>query len=254
MLSQLLVASPAVALLAPPYDRFETIPDASALDPHTLPCGSLLAVELAAPAEEWPAVAGLVPKLRARCPAAPVVLHLPTTHALADLDLGRRAGALHVRAVLAGGESPAAALRRALTDDTALADEIAAWLPLRLPAVGPAVVELVREIVRRAPLHREVRQILRELGFAERTARTWCRREGVPGPGAWLSAAHALRAALRLQAGTTPLLVLAVDCGYSDHSSLSRQCLRLFGTRPGAIRGLLGWEWLLDRWLGRVSA
>ena len=67
--------------------------------------------------------------------------------------------------------------------------------------------------------------------------------------------AEALRAALRLQAHAgASLMVLAVECGYSDHSSLSRQCLRLFGVRPGAIRGTLGWEWLLDRWLRRATA
>jgi AraC-like DNA-binding protein len=50
-----------------------------------------------------------------------------------------------------------------------------------------------------------------------------------------------------------PLLTVAVEGGYSDHSSLSRQSLRLFGVRPGAIRPTLGWEWLLDRWLRRAS-
>jgi AraC-like DNA-binding protein len=52
---------------------------------------------------------------------------------------------------------------------------------------------------------------------------------------------------------SAPLLALAVECGYSDHSSLSRQCLRLFGTRPGRIRGMLGWEWLMDQWLRRTE-
>ena len=66
--------------------------------------------------------------------------------------------------------------------------------------------------------------------------------------------AHATRAALRMQAEpAAPLLALAVECGYSDHSSLSRQCLRLFGVRPGRIRGMLGWEWLMDRWLKRTE-
>ena len=51
----------------------------------------------------------------------------------------------------------------------------------------------------------------------------------------------------------SPLLTLAVECGYSDHSSLSRQSLRLFGARPGVIRRTLGWEWLMHRWLTRAA-
>jgi AraC-like DNA-binding protein len=62
-------------------------------------------------------------------------------------------------------------------------------------------------------------------------------------------------AALRLQAARRePLLTVAVECGYSDHSSLSRQSLRLFGVRPGAIRDTLGWEWLMDRWMRRSKS
>ena len=110
-------------------------------------------------------------------------------------------------------------------------------------------------IVRLAPGFTEVSALLSTLGHAERTVRTWFRRAGVPGPGKWLAAAHAVHAALRLQAEeSVPLLTIAVECGYSDHSSLSRQSLRLFGVRPGVIRRTLGWEWLLDRWLRRMSA
>jgi len=115
-------------------------------------------------------------------------------------------------------------------------------------------VQLIGVIVRLSPRFTEVGALLGDMGHAERTVRTWFRRAGVPGPGKWLAVAHAVRAALRLQAEDgAPLLTLAVECGYSDHSSLSRQSLRLFGVRPGAIRRTLGWEWLLDRWLRRVT-
>ena len=138
---------------------------------------------------------------------------------------------------------------------TAVPDEIEQWLPIRLPGLAPAVGQMTGLIVRLAPGFTEVSALLATLGHAERTVRTWFRRAGVPGPGKWLAAAHAVHAALRLQAeDSTPLLTIAVECGYSDHSSLSRQSLRLFGVRPGVIRRTLGWEWLLDRWLRRMSA
>jgi AraC-like DNA-binding protein len=40
-----------------------------------------------------------------------------------------------------------------------------------------------------------------------------------------------------------------MELGYSDHSALSHQLRRLFGMSASQVRGLLGWEWLLDRWL-----
>jgi AraC-like DNA-binding protein len=253
MTLQALLAPPAVFQVPPPYDRFEAVPDLAALDPRDLPEASLLAVALASPRESWAEAAALVPELRARFPAAPVVLRVGPWADPSDLEWARRAGGLHVRAVLVEGEPPAATLRRSLTDLSTLPDEVEQWLPLRLPGLPPAVGRTIATIVRLSPAYADVGTLLETRGQAERTARTWFRRAGVPGPGKWLAAAHAVRAALRLQAEGAPLLTVAVECGYSDHSSLSRQSLRLFGVRPGAIRKTLGWEWLLDRWLRRMA-
>jgi len=250
MSSQALLAPPSVFHLAPPYERFEAVPDLSALVPEDLPDASLLAVGLTSAEDGWGELAALVQQLRARFPAAPVVLRVGRRAEGGDLEWSRRAGALRVRAVVFEGEPPRPQLRRSLTDPTSLPEDLEQWLPVRLPGLAPGMVQLACGIVRLAPRFSEVGALLGSIGYAERTVRTWLRRAGVPGPGKWLAAAHAVRAALRLQAEEkAPLLALAVDCGYSDHSSLSRQSLRLFGVRPGAIRRTLGWEWLLDRWL-----
>jgi AraC-like DNA-binding protein len=249
------LAPPAIFSLAPPYEQFTAVADLVALRSNDLPDGSLLALGLSAPREEWPAITALVPRLRGRHPAAPVALRLERRASPEDLDWVRRAGALQVRAVLFEGEPLRARLQRTLTDSTDLPEQVEQWLGVRLPALSPGVVQLIGEIFRLAPLHHELGDLLTRLGRAERTMRTWFLQAGVPGPGKWLGAAHAIRAALRLQADPkVPLLTVAVECGYSDHSSLSRQSLRLFGVRPGAIRPTLGWEWLLDRWLHRAAA
>jgi AraC-like DNA-binding protein len=251
MSEQVLAAPPSLFRLAPPYVRFESVSDLAALTPDDLPDASVLGVHLAAPQETWSEAAQLVPRLRARFPAAPVVLRVGAGAEARDPDWARRAGSMEVRAVLLEDEPPLPRLRQALTDASNLPEEIERWLPLRLPGLPPGVAQLIGGIMRDAPGHAEVGGILARLGHAERTVRTWFHRAGVPGPGKWLAAAHAVRAALRLQADSgAPLLMLAVECGYSDHSSLSRQSLRLFGVRPGAIRHTLGWEWLMDRWLG----
>jgi AraC-like DNA-binding protein len=252
MSQQVLAAPPSVFRLAPPYQVFEAVPDPAELAPEVLPDASVLAVHLPAPQETWSEAARLVPRLRARFPGAPVVLRVGRGGDQAA-DWARQAGGIHVRAVLLDDEPPFPRLRRVLTDATDLPDQIERWLPVRLPGLPPAVAHLIGGIVRGAPGCGQVGELLDGLGHPERTVRTWFRRAGVPGPGKWLAATHAVRAALRLQAEEAPLLMLAVECGYSDHSSLSRQSLRLFGVRPGAIRGTLGWEWLLDRWLRRVA-
>jgi AraC-like DNA-binding protein len=253
MLSQAVLAPPALFQLSPPYEQFEAVPDFSALDSQPLRDAAILAVGVVSPEETWTEVAALVPRLRAQHPAAPVVLRVGRPAEPGDAEWERRAAELRIRAVVYEGERVANRLRAQLTQPIDLAAELTEWLPLRMPGISPAIVALVGDIVQRAPQFAEVGALLASVGRAERTIRTWFRRAGVPGPGKWLAAAHALRAARRLQSEDhPPLLALAVECGYSDHSSLSRQSLRLFGLRPGAIRRTLGWEWLVDRWLVRT--
>jgi AraC-like DNA-binding protein len=249
-----LAATPSVFRLAPPYERVETVPDVGVLSPDELPDATVLGVHLPSPGEAWGEAALLVARLRVGFPAVAVVLQLGSAPEARDPDWARRAGGMGVRAVLLEEEAPLPRLRHALTDSTNLAEEVERWLPVRLPGLPPTVGHLVAVIFREAPRGWKVGKMIVERGHPERTVRTWFQRAGVPGPGKWLAVAHALRAALRLQAEAgASLLALAVECGYSDHSSFSRQCLRLFGVRPGAIRGTLGWEWLLDRWLRRAA-
>jgi len=257
-MSNALLAPPAVFQLAPPYDRFEVVPDVAALAPDELGDAAVLAVGLPPPHEPRAEVASLVHQLLARFPAAPVVLLAAQKEG--DEAQARQGaepdpdGEPQVRGVLFGDEPPAPRLRRLLTDPAALPEQIEAWLSIRVPGLPVAVTRLIRAIIEQSPRFSEVGPLLESMGHAERTTRTWFRHAGVPGPGKWLAAAHAVRTALRLQAEEgTPLLTVAVECGYSDHSSLSRQSLRLFGVRPGVIRRTLGWEWLLDRWLRRTG-
>jgi AraC-like DNA-binding protein len=253
---QALLNPPPLFQLAPPYDHLEAVPDLAALAPGELNQAAVLAVTLPAVPEPWNEVAPLVHQLRTTFPAAPVVLLAPRIGAGDDDTLPRPAelahtGEPHVHGVLFAGEPPRPRLRQLLTDASALPEQIDAWLAIRRPELPGPVARLIHAILERSPRFSEIGDLLSSMGHAERTVRTWFRHAGVPGPGKWLAVSHAVRAALRLQAEErTPLLTLAVECGYSDHSSLSRQSLRLFGVRPGAIRRTLGWEWLVERWLG----
>ncbi len=255
MNSQALLAPPALFHLSPPYDHYEAIPDLAAhVPPQDLPDATVLVLALEPPRHSWDEALAQLPQLRARYPAAPVALRVAPDTDPADLAWARTAGGLYVRAILIDGEAPGGRLRHHLTDASLLPEQVEQWLPARLPGLTPEVGKMIGMIVRLSSGFAEVSALLSTLGHAERTVRTWFRRAEVPGPGKWLAAAHAVTAALRLQAeASAPLLTVAVACGYSDHSSLSRQSLRLFGVRPGVIRRTLGWEWLMDRWLTRAA-
>jgi AraC-like DNA-binding protein len=245
--------SAALFRLTPPYTRFEELPDLDASEMPDLPLGSVVVVELTDPAE-WPAVEAVAPRLRARFPAAPLALRIRSGVGIDPVDAARRAAPFHIRAVLGDDAPPRETLQTVLTDPASLTHELEDWLAVRGVDPPAPLRSLILDIFRQAPSHPRLHGLLQSLGRPERTVRNWFQRAGLPGPGAWLAAAHAVYAALRLQRERqTSLLTIAVESGYSDHSSLSRQAVRLFGARPGEIRQTLGWEGLLDRWLGRAG-
>jgi AraC-like DNA-binding protein len=245
--------TPTVFRLTPPYTRFEEVANLDALHAPDLPLGSVLAIELAGH-DGWSEVAALAPRLRVRFPAAPLVLRVRGATGVDPHEAARLAAPLHIRAVLGEDAPPRETLQAMLTDPASLTHELEDWLTVRGVAPPPPLRSLIVDIFRQAPSYPRLHGLLQALGRPERTVRNWFQRAELPGPGAWLAAAHAVYAALRLQRERqTSLLTIAVECGYSDHSSLSRQAVRLFGARPGEIRQTLGWEGLLDRWLGRAG-
>lgn len=189
--------------------------------------------------------------LRLRYPLYPVVLELePGTDDL--LYLATRAARLPVRGVILRGEASDGALRRHLTDPSHLPADVVEWLGFRGYRLSPVLAELVRQIFARAPEHSELTTLCREIGAVESSARFRFHKKSLAPPSRWLQVARALHAVLRLQAQPDrPLLPLALELGYADHSALSHQLYRAFAVRPGAVRGLLGWEWLMERWLTR---
>ncbi len=236
--------------IGPPYSEFERVRDPSNLEWATRVPGTLLAVTSTRPGSDWQTLQAILPRLRARYPAAPVVLRLPRGEVPDIVHLAARAGSLHIRAVLVEGEPIAPALRTTLTNPPDLAGDITEWLTVRGLTLPPRLRSSIHEIVRHAPEHGKIGGLLRGIGESERTVRSWFSQGGLAAPSHWLAAARALHAALRLQREVNrSLLTVALDAGYSDASHLTRQIARLFDTTPATIRLSLGWEWLLDRWL-----
>ena len=108
MPAQLLLAPSAVFQISPPYERYEAVPDLAALVPQDLPDATLLAIDFDPPRHALSEVMGLVPQLRTRFPAAPVVLRVGPDADGGELELARRVGQRYVRAVVIEGESRSA--------------------------------------------------------------------------------------------------------------------------------------------------
>ncbi|HET8657006.1 MAG TPA: helix-turn-helix domain-containing protein [Longimicrobiaceae bacterium] len=242
-----------VVAFRPPYRAFEAIARPLALRSCDLAPGTVLGVTVREPpAAAVPALDIGVPRLRSHFPAQPVIVLFDRGGDDA-VRLARRAGVLGARAVLVRDDPPYPVLRRILTNPVDLGADVVDWLALRGVSPHPEAFYAIREIFRLALEFRNVEPLLESVGMVGSTVRHHLQAAGLPAPGRWLALARALHAALRLQREDVSVLTLALDFGYSDHGSLSRQMLRLFGVRPGEIGGLLGWEWLVDRWVARVG-
>lgn len=240
----------AVFLVHPPYERADLHTSWSALEArHRVP-GTIAGIRVEAKRPDWATLEPAVRSLRQRLPAAPVMLLLEESSAQ-GLPLTMRAARAGVRAVLSEGEPMREALRESLTQTDTLAQDVVEWLTLRGTRLSPTVSSLLLDIFALAPTSPDLTTLLARTGTAETSARFRLHKRRLPPPSRWFQTARALHLALRIQAEPqTGLLRIAHRFGYADHSALSQMIFRAFGVRPGAVRGTLGWEWLLDRSLG----
>jgi len=239
----------AVVLLRPPYERLEPVVGWSpSRSRETLP-GSVLGIRINRPVQDLARLEQSVQTIRRESPSTPVVLllDLPVED---GLYLSAQAARMGVRAAVCSGDSVKETLRRSLTQGTGLAAEVVDWLGMRGLRLSPLVASLVMQIVALAPYHVNLTALLEAVGIPETSARFRMNKKRLPPPSRWFQAARALHAALRIQAEPeSGLLRIAHRLGYADHSALSQLVYRSFRVRPGAIRGTLGWEWLLERWI-----
>lgn len=240
----------AVSVSVPPYDEFGPPVNARLLHDSHLTTGAIFGLRPDRRDASFEALSDQVIQLRRRHPAVPLVLCIPDGLDARSARLIQRSAQLRVRGLVVGNEPVAEALRRTLTMPMDLAADVTEWLALRLPRLPPEVAELCRTIFRNGPAVPQLETLLARVGESSRTARARLRKLALPSPAHWHQAARALHSALCLQRSTsTPLFQLAMELGYSDHSALCHQLLRLFGMRASQVRRLLGWEWLLDAWL-----
>lgn len=235
---------PGLTLLAPPYTR--PVPLANEA---RLPRAAVLVLDVRTPDEAGAQLAQAVMAARTRFPAAPIVVRVEQASTVA-LRVAQSAPRLRVRAVVGTDEALAPSLRALLSHPPALGDDVVEWMEVRGHPLSPSAAALVRHLVDTSAACAHVADALAHAGQSERTARHCMHVRALPPPSAWHQATRALRAVLRIQAEPrVRVLDVAAEYGYSDHSGLSSQLARTFGVGVSAVRGTVGWEWLMDRWL-----
>jgi AraC-like DNA-binding protein len=245
----------AVSIAAPPYDSFGATVDLRAICPGNLVLGTIFGLEISGALTDADVLVRETQSIRHQWPGVPLVLRISGGLDTNALHLAQVAAQLHVHAVVIDGEPIADVMRRILTTPLDLAADVVAWLAMRLPLLPPQVADLCRVIFRYATAESTVGALLSSVGESARSARARFRKLALPSPSSWHQVARAIHAALTIQrVPHAPLFDLAMQLGYSDHSALSHQFVRLFGLRASQVRQLLGWEWLFESWLTRHSA
>ena len=243
------VVPPSIFRAVPPYERLEPLRDLPTPGPGAFGRGTVWLVSATPRPGGWETVAEWLLRLRSAYPAITIGVLLPEDVDPHPLLSTSAVATARVRAVLRRGE-PVTALRGRMTRPTGLGAEIVQWLRLAGILLRPRVATGVRALLDSE--QGSMAAALTRSRPSQRTLRRHFARCGLPQPREWHAAARALRAALRLQADPqTSLLRVALDSGYGDHATFSRQMRRLFDLRPLEIRGTLGWEWVLHRWVSR---
>jgi AraC-like DNA-binding protein len=168
---------------------------------------------------------------------APIVRAVPYLHPRAVLPF--TAAALdpeHFRLFLA---APPSHLPEAVTD----------YLIRRRLFASPEAALRIRRIFEYAHGVTSVAALARRLHITRRTLGRQLAADGLPAPSHWLQFARLLRVALHISTDRQPLLRLATRAGYPDSFTMSNQMKRMLGYRPSELRGILGWEWLVESWL-----
>jgi AraC-like DNA-binding protein len=102
-----------------------------------------------------------------------------------------------------------------------------------------------------APRTSTVNRLCRDLYLSRRTLGRHFEECGLPVPSHWLQFARILNVVLRSQTERLAVFKIALSAGYPDGFTMSNQLKRMTGFRPSEIRSLVGFEWLLERWLER---
>lgn len=221
----------------PPYAslqrRFEV--------PRSPPPGTVVVMELrlASMLDRPEPTVRAMRKLRVQALECAFLGQVPEAVRPVEVTLLSRVRAAGVRAFVRAGT--AAALRRALAESGLMSRDVDIWLTARLESSVPGSrVPALAALLCGDDVDRERLPASRSALGAD-----------LPTLHKWVMVGKVLSPLVGLQTDPGMAVEAAARASpYSGASSFGRACRTLFGMPPSEIRQLLGWEWLLDRFLG----
>jgi AraC-like DNA-binding protein len=249
------VTIPSFTLFRPPYREL-------------CPCGPDTIVELA-DVDVWKGAALVwhlsgrsdwqdeFASLRQKAPGLPLLVLLPPADEIGGVvDVLPRIRVLYPRLILPHGIVDSAfRLRQVLSlPPQSLGVLTAEYLVRRGLLRGRNAVREFQRTVELAPEIRSIGALSRRMYTSRRTLGRHFAASGMPVPSHCLQFARLLHVAVTLQTGEDAVFRVAARFGYTDGFTLSNQMKRLTGHRPSEVRGLLGWEWIVESWLKREGA
>jgi AraC-like DNA-binding protein len=238
---------PRLALFAPPYERFVEI-DTSWTPPSRPPRGLALVWRLIDGQEQRAEFSWLA----TRPYGLPLFVILPPPDEIQRaLPLLSHVSSLWPRSVLPSGPlaSPLQVRRLLQMPPRQVAQAITHYLTRRQLLINDRIRREVRKVFEYAPETPSISRLARRLYTSRRTLGRHFAAAGLPVPSHWLQFARLLFATFRLQEGENTLHRVAGRAGYPDGFTLSNQMKRLIDCRPTEVRGALGWEWVVERWI-----
>lgn len=216
--------------------------------------GALAGVSVIAVSNECRAsTASSVLELRIVAPTLPLVCFVPPPKDALDLEVVRLCGALGARLAYREFEPRSAG---------ACVEEV-----LRVSPLKPALdfLEFLERRGHPVRTSKKLTGLFHQLSTVKsfeavgprngETRRAWLRRArralrglGLPPPRGLTTIVRLTMAGIRLYSSDRPSVArVAEDLGFSSPFDLSNQMVRHFRERPGRVRGLYPWEWMLDR-------
>jgi len=128
------------------------------------------------------------------------------------------------------------------------------WLEGKGVRLRPAPAYVLRHVFENPGRYHDWSDVLEDLGLSGSSTRFWMRKKSLPAPSQWLVLVRALHAARALhERRDTPVVRIAWDLGFGDHSAVTHLLNRAFGINSTAIRALPEFDVgeLMELWWSR---
>lgn len=249
LISELYAASHGLYLFRPPYQSVQPIPPDWLPGPD-MPRGEAVVWCMKAERDAEEECSALV----ARRHGLSLIVILPPPKEIAGVrGCLRRLDELRPKGVLPHVDIDAVGAFRSVlyAPPVRVGQSLAGYLTGRGLLNDDTVRGYVCQIFDAAPQVRSISKLSSMLCMSRRTLGRHFAVAGLPVPSHWLQFARLLHAVFQLQRNGLPVFHIACKLGYPDGFTMSNQMKRILGLRPSEVRGVLGWEWIVERWLRR---